>query len=210
MPPSSICNDFYASCSRVSAAPAPQAGDRDSTMTSCSSSRGRRAEEALGIEIGAALASVPRELRQSRRGDRDQAIPLSTATMSTRVIHIFSKNLHGEPRMLYDRREALPGPGRVRSQARSACARARARRAAMNSQVPVSVGIGPTKTLAKVGNHLPKKDAPASGGRPSPHRTARQEALGRLELSKLAIGIARRFAEQLRAIGIPITLVPGL
>ncbi len=59
--------------------------------------------------------------------------------------------------------------------------------------IPVSVGIAPTKTLAKVANRTAKKD-PASGGVcVLLTRAAQDEALGRLELTDLW-GVANRMA----------------
>ena len=67
--------------------------------------------------------------------------------------------------------------------------------------IPVSVGIAPTKTLAKVANRLAKKDTAAGGVRLLLDEQSQREALGRLELTDLW-GIAGRLAERLRAIGI--------
>jgi DNA polymerase V len=69
--------------------------------------------------------------------------------------------------------------------------------------IPVSVGIAPTKTLAKVANRLAKKDTAAGGVRLL--LGEQREALGRLELTDLW-GIAGRLAERLRAIGVTTPL----
>ena len=67
--------------------------------------------------------------------------------------------------------------------------------------IPVSVGIAPTKTLAKAANRMAKKD-PSSGGVALLLTAAAQEAaLARMELTDLW-GIARRMAERLAAVGI--------
>jgi DNA polymerase V len=71
--------------------------------------------------------------------------------------------------------------------------------------IPVSVGIAPTKTLAKAANRMAKKD-PASGGVALLlTNTAQEAALGRMELTDLW-GIARRMAERLDAVGIATPL----
>ena len=71
--------------------------------------------------------------------------------------------------------------------------------------IPVSVGIAPTKTLAKAANRTAKKD-PTSGGVALLLTTAAQElALGRMELTDLW-GVARRTAEKLIALGITTPL----
>ena len=71
--------------------------------------------------------------------------------------------------------------------------------------IPVSVGIAPTKTLAKFANRTAKK-TPSTGGvclLLSPE--AQTEALARLELTDLW-GVAKRLDERLRAIGITTPL----
>jgi DNA polymerase V len=71
--------------------------------------------------------------------------------------------------------------------------------------IPVSVGIAPTKTLAKVANRLAKKDAAAAGVRCLLDERSQREALALLELTDLW-GIAGRLAARLCAIGITTPL----
>ena len=71
--------------------------------------------------------------------------------------------------------------------------------------IPVSIGIAPTKTLAKVANRLAKKDAAAAGVRSLLGEASQREALARLELTDLW-GIAGRLAARLCAIGITTPL----
>ena len=67
--------------------------------------------------------------------------------------------------------------------------------------IPVSVGIAPTKTLAKAANRLAKK-SPASGGVALLLTAAEQEAaLATMELTDLW-GVAGRLAERMAVIGI--------
>ena len=71
--------------------------------------------------------------------------------------------------------------------------------------IPVSIGIAPTKTLAKAANRMAKKD-PASGGVALLlTRDAQEAALARMELTDLW-GVAGRMAERLTAIGITTPL----
>src|ERR1700735_1144797 len=70
---------------------------------------------------------------------------------------------------------------------------------------PVSVGIAPTKTLAKVANRLAKKDPAPAGVRCLLDEQSQREALARLELTDLW-GIAGRLAARLCAIGITTPL----
>lgn len=71
--------------------------------------------------------------------------------------------------------------------------------------IPVSVGIAPTKTLAKVANRTAKKQAGGDGVCDLMEEQAQQEALSRLALTDLW-GIAGRMAIRLQAIGIETPL----
>ena len=71
--------------------------------------------------------------------------------------------------------------------------------------IPVSVGIAPTKTLAKVANRIAKKDAASGGVRCLLDEAAQREALAKLELTD-PWGIARRLGARLSAIGITTPL----
>lgn len=67
--------------------------------------------------------------------------------------------------------------------------------------IPVSVGIAPTKTLAKVANRMAKKNPAFSGVCDLMGPAAQQDALSQLELTDIW-GIARRLAYRLNALGI--------
>ena len=71
--------------------------------------------------------------------------------------------------------------------------------------IPVSVGIAPTKILAKVANRTAKKDLDSGGVCVLLTREAQDEALGRLELTDLW-GVAGRMAERLTVLGIATPL----
>jgi DNA polymerase V len=70
--------------------------------------------------------------------------------------------------------------------------------------IPVSIGIGPTKVLAKVANRVAKKQTD-NGVFDIRSRQAQDEILKTLEVDKLW-GIARRWAERLHRIGIETAL----
>jgi DNA polymerase V len=74
----------------------------------------------------------------------------------------------------------------------------------------VSVGIAPTKTLAKLANHVAKKDHKHGGVALLLDEMAQNEALARIELTDLW-GVAGRLAARLKAIGIntPLDLKRG-
>ena len=67
--------------------------------------------------------------------------------------------------------------------------------------IPVSVGIAPTKTLAKVANRTAKKDAQSGGVLDLMQLSDQERALERLELTDLW-GIAGRLAKRLNTLGI--------
>jgi DNA polymerase V len=71
--------------------------------------------------------------------------------------------------------------------------------------LPVSIGIAPTKTLAKVANRLAKKDPDANGVRLVVTREEQEAALTQLQLTDLW-GVAARLAKRLNAIGITTPL----
>ena len=71
--------------------------------------------------------------------------------------------------------------------------------------IPVSVGIGPTKTLAKAANHLAKKDPAAAGVWLIATEQARRDALARLAVGDVW-GIGRRWAAFLEGHGIGTAL----
>ena len=71
--------------------------------------------------------------------------------------------------------------------------------------IPVSVGIAPTKTLARAANRLANKDRAANGVALLLTGAAQEAALARMDLTDLW-GIARRTAEKLQALGIDTPL----
>lgn len=89
---------------------------------------------------------------------------------------------------------------------------ARALRAAVLqwTGIPVSVGIAPTKTLAKVANHIAKRDEKHRGVVVLLDEEAQDMALARLDLTDLW-GVAGRLAARLAVIGIntPLDLKHG-
>ena len=71
--------------------------------------------------------------------------------------------------------------------------------------IPVSVGIAPTKTLAKVANHLAKKEQKHGGAVLLLNEAAQDAALAKMALTDLW-GMAGRLAARLKAIGIETPL----
>lgn len=70
-----------------------------------------------------------------------------------------------------------------------------------NTGIPVSIGVAPTKTLAKVANHLAKKSAKAQGVVVLMDPKHQEQALRRIEVRDIW-GIGRASTEKLHRLGI--------
>jgi DNA polymerase V len=200
------CNNFYVSCERVFQ---PELRGRPVVVLSnndgCVIARSNEAK-ALGIAMG-----VPWHLHKDRFADAGVIVRSSNYTlygdMSGRVMSVlrrFTPDLE-----IYSIDEAFLGLSGFGARLES---HARAVRAAVLqwTGVPVSIGIAPTKTLAKAANHIAKKDEKHGGVSLLLDEAAQDAALARIELTDLW-GIAGRLAARLAAIGIntPIDLKRG-
>ena len=195
------CNNFYASCERLfqpslRGVPVVVLSNNDG----CVIARSNEAK-ALGIVMG-----DPWHLVKDRHAGSGIVVRSSNYTLygdlSARVMRVLSDFT---PELeVYSIDEAFLGFGGFEHRLE---AHARLLRATVLqwTGIPVSVGIAPTKTLAKVANRTAKRD-PASGGVcVLLTREAQEEALGRMELTDLW-GVAGRLAERMRAIGITTPL----
>lgn len=191
------CNNFYASCERVFQ---PRLRGRPVVVLSnndgCVIARSNEAK-ALGIEMGA-----PWHLNKATFEKHGVVVRSSNYTlygdMSRRVVEVlrqFSPEVE-----VYSIDEAflnLSGfEGRLEAHARE-----------MRAQVlkwtgiPVSVGIAPTKTLAKVANRTAKKRVGADGVVVLMDESSQLEALAAIDLTDVW-GVAGRLAKRLNALGI--------
>ncbi|WP_244832528.1 Y-family DNA polymerase [Caballeronia sp. TF1N1] len=191
------CNNFYASCERLFQ---PALRGRPVVVLSnndgCVVARSNEAK-ALGIEMG-----EPWHICRARVDTQGVIVRSSNYTLygdiSARVMRVlegFTPELE-----IYSIDEAFLGLAGFENRLD---AHARALRATVLqwTGIPVSVGIAPTKTLAKLANRAAKK-APESGGVMALLTAADQEAaLAKVELTDLW-GVATRMAERLHAIGI--------
>jgi DNA polymerase V len=195
------CNNFYASCERVFQ---PKLRGKPVVVLSnndgCVIARSNEAK-ALGIEMGA-----PWHLSKDRFRKAGVVVRSSNYTlygdMSGRVMRVladFTPNLE-----IYSIDEAFLGLNGFELRL-EAHARELRQTVLQWTGIPVSVGIAPTKTLAKVANRLAKKDPTSGGVRWLLDEASQREALAKLELTDLW-GIARRLAERLHAIGITTPL----
>ncbi len=190
------CNNFYASCERVF-----QPALRGKPVVVLSNNDGcviARSNEAkaLGIDMG-----TPWHLYRGQFEEQGVIVRSSNYTlygdMSARVMRIlagFTPDLE-----VYSIDEAfLDVAGIVDLEAHVRRLRATV---LQWTGIPVSVGIAPTKVLAKVANRLAKKDPAAGGCRLLRDPDVQHEALQALGLGDLW-GVAKRMATRLEAEGI--------
>jgi DNA polymerase V len=201
------CNNFYVSCERVFQ---PELRGRPVVVLSnndgCVIARSNEAK-ALGIEMGA-----PWHLHRERFAAAGVVVRSSNYTlygdMSRRVMEVLSR-FTPEQLEIYSIDEAFLGMGGLGTRLEL---QARALRAAVLqwTGIPVSIGIAPTKTLAKVANRFAKKDPEREGVMLLLDGAAEDAALARMELTDLW-GIAGGLAARLSALGIatPLDLKNG-
>lgn len=80
-------------------------------------------------------------------------------------------------------------------------ARAVQRRIAQHTGIETSIGIGPTKTLAKIANHIAKKRAQFEGVYHLPTGRAQDEVLESLDVGTVW-GVGRRWRKRLKTLGV--------
>lgn len=195
------CNNFYASCERVFQ---PALRGRPVVVLSnndgCVIARSNEAK-ALGIDMG-----EPWHICRKRVDTQGVIVRSSNYTlygdMSARVMRVlegFTPDLE-----VYSIDEAFLGlagfEGRLDGHARTMRATV-----LQWTGIPVSVGIGPTKTLAKLANRTAKKDPDSGGVTILLTDEAQEAALARVALTDLW-GVAGRMADRLMAIGIKTPL----
>src|ERR1041385_6256734 len=191
------CNNFYASCERVF-----QPDLRRKPVVVLSNNDGcviARSNEAktLGDEMGA-----PWHLCRERFAKNGIIIRSSNYTlygdMSGRVMNIIRRfTPHLEIYSIDEAFLSLAGfDNRLEPHAREL------RRTVLHwTGSPVSIGIAPTKLLAKVANRFAKKDAAPDGVLSLMDEAAQDMALARMDLTDLW-GVAGRIAARLKEIGI--------
>jgi DNA polymerase V len=195
------CNNFYASCERVF-----QPALRGKPVVVLSNNDGcviARSNEAKALGIG---MGEPWHVCRARVDARNIIVRSSNYTlygdMSARVMQAlagFTPDLE-----IYSIDEAFLNLAGFEHRLEPH-ARALRQTVLQWTGIPVSVGIAPTKTLAKLANRQAKKD-PASGGVTLLLTAEAQgQALARIELTDLW-GIAGRLAARLIALGIKTPL----
>ena len=190
------CNNFYASCERVfdpslNGKPVVVLSNNDG----CVIARSNEAK-ALGIPMGAPLFKYARliEAEQVRVFSSNFAL---YGDMSRRVMNILEQNARRIE--IYSIDEAFLDPGS--SGGLQAYARELRAKVLKYTGIPVSIGIAPSKTLAKIATHIAKK-RPGTGG----YFVLSDEKERRRELAHFPVpelwGVGRRTAVKLRNMGI--------
>ena len=191
------CNNFYASCERVFQ---PELRGKPLVVLSnndgCVIARSNEAK-ALGVEMGAPWhlhkamyeknGIIVRSSNYSLYGD------MSARVMST--LRGFTPNLE-----IYSIDEAFLSFAGFEATL-DAHARSIRQTVLQWTGIPVSVGIAPTKILAKIANRFAKKDAATEGVLILATEAEQEAALARMELTDLW-GVAGRLGARMRALGI--------
>ena len=193
------CNNFYASCERVfqpclEGRPVVVLSNNDG----CVIARSQEAKD-LGVPMGAPYFKLERELRRHRVAVFSSNYALY-GDLSRRVMQVLAGfaqriEVYSIDECFLDL-SGLPGD-------MTAYALRIVRTVRRWTGIPVSIGIAPTKTLAKIGNRLAKKGLSPSGAvldwsrLPAPE----SEVLAGVAVEDVW-GIASRWGERLRRLGI--------
>lgn len=195
------CNNFYASCERVFD---PALAGRPLVVLSnndgCVIARSNEAK-ALGIAMGEPWHLCKARIRSHGVIARSSNYALY-GDMSARVMQVlgqFSPLLE-----VYSIDEAFVGLAGFESRLEGHAHDLR-HRVRQWTGIPVSVGIGPTKTLAKVANRTAKASDYSHGLCVLMDHETQERALGALALEEIW-GIAKRTAEKLKALKIATPL----
>jgi len=197
------CNNFYASCERVFD---PRLENKPVVVLSnndgCVIARSNEAK-ALGVPMGAPFHEF------KRLADHDKIAVFSSnyalyGDMSARVMQVLTQFTPAIE--LYSIDEAFLDLSGFTGRDLTALARDLARAVRKQTGIPVSVGLGSTKVLAKVANRIAKRN-PETGG------VLDLDALGRhgdAHLAQIDVkdvwGIGRRWSERLHQFGIHTAL----
>ena len=186
------CNNFYVSCERVFS---PAARHRPVVVLSnndgCIISRSEEAKR-LGIPMGAPYFKWERSIQEKGVLVYSSNYPLY-GNMSARVMTTLSGMTSHLQVYSIDEAFMTLAPGQEAAEIRS--------RVGQYTGIPTSIGIGPTKTLAKVANYVAKRRTEAAGVFELPEGRARERIL--MEIPAGAVwGIGRRWSRKLEAKGI--------
>ncbi|MBF8965147.1 Y-family DNA polymerase [Pontibacter sp. FD36] len=196
------CNNFYASCERVFD---PKLEGKPIVVLSnndgCIIARSNEAK-ALGIQMGEPAFKAKDTIEQHNVHVFSSNYTLY-GDMSARVMQTlgqFTPNLE-----VYSIDEAFLDLGNFYGRDLDQYAGEMRHTVKTWTGIPVSVGVAPTKTLAKLANRLSKKSKKADGVLVLTDERHIQEALRRTEVGDVW-GVGRRYARKLAAFGIHTAL----
>jgi DNA polymerase V len=191
------CNNFYASCERVFD---PRLEGRPVVVLSnndgCVIARSKEAKD-LGIPMGAPEFKCRRafSLHGVAVFSSNYALygDMSARVMATAGAMAPSLEVYSIDEAFLDL-TGLPGdPAEESRRILTAVKRA--------TGIPVSIGVGPTKTLAKAANRLAKKDPSLGGVLNLPEGNAREDFLARVDIGDVW-GVGPRYAARLKGRGV--------
>ncbi len=189
------CNNFYASCERVFS---PRLKNKPVVVLSnndgCIIARSNESK-ALGIKMGEPVFKI-REVIEKNNVHIFSTNFALYGDMSSRVMSILSSMSPGTE--IYSIDEAFMDFKGVHN-AEPLAAHMR-ETVSKSTGIPISIGIAPTKTLAKVANHIAKKHS-KRGVCLLQNRSQILDALAALSVSKLW-GVGRKSAEKLHVYGV--------
>jgi DNA polymerase V len=192
------CNNFYASCERVFD---PSLNGKPIVVLSnndgCVIARSNEAK-ALGIPMGAPV------FQYSRLIEAEKVRVFSTnfalyGDMSRRVMSILSE--YAKDIEIYSIDEAFLDLGQGKNKKLDSLAKEIRRQVEKQTGIPVSIGIAPGKTLAKVATHIAKKDPEYKGTYVLSDPAVRDGILENFPLREVW-GIGRRLSEKLKKMGL--------
>ena len=196
------CNNFYASCERVFD---PKLEKKPIVVLSnndgCIIARSNEAK-ALGIQMGEPAFKAKDVIEQHNVQVFSSNYTLY-GDMSARVMQTlaqFTPNLE-----VYSIDEAFLDLGNFYGRDLKQYAQEMRNTVKEWTGIPVSVGVAPTKTLAKLANRLSKKSKKANGALVLTEERHIEEALRRTEAGDVW-GIGRRYAQKLAGFGIHTAL----
>ena len=196
------CNNFYASCERVfdpslCGRPVVVLSNNDGCIVARSSEA-----KALGIPMGVPFHEWEPFIRRNGVQVRSSNYPLY-GDMSRRVMRVLAENV---PMIeVYSVDEAFLCLSSFPARGLSERMRELCRLVFRWTGIPISVGIGPTKTLAKVSNKLAKRSPDRQGVVNWLEESAPEELLGTLAADDVW-GIGRRIGRALEGMGIHTAL----
>lgn len=196
------CNNFYVSCERVFA---PALNGRPVVVLSnndgCVVARSAEAK-ALGIPMGVAFFKIRDLVRRCNVQVRSSNYTLY-GNMSRRVMETLSQ--FAPDMEVYSIDETFVDLAGLAGRNLPHYARLIRRRILQWTGIPVSIGIAPTKTLAKIANHVAKRSAEAGGVVELSDPARQGKALARMDVEDVW-GVGSRLAKMLRRHGVRTAL----